>query len=178
MLISAEQFAEKIKSLPPTQNKMEGIDNFVNAIAEFMNQMQAGDSGLPGIFTLNNAAMVSILAQQQPVADDSWINNFVSAFSAGCSLATIAPGTAIDPSWVGSGGFDVATVPSAPTTIVTLSTAIAAMPQLLKNVNSESNPPLPLAKAIRDTALSFTFNCIGLGPPPTLTPIPIPLSAK
>jgi len=142
-----------------------------------MNQVQASPLGTPGILTMNEPVMVSILMTQQPVANSSWISGFASAFEAGLLASVITPGTVTNPAWIGSGSLDILTLPSGAATIVTIPAAKAALTASLQMVTSSNSPPMPLAQAIHDATLLLQFTCIGLGPPPVFPPIPIVLSA-
>jgi len=178
MLGTAQDLKSALLALEPTKDKTQGITKFVGVISSFMNKVQGGPLGSPGIFTFNDAAMIAILMTQQPVKDNSWIPTFASAWEAGCIAAVIAPGTVTNPVWIGSGTKDVATLPTAAATITTLSAAKALLTAGLASVGPTSDAPLPLANAIRNATLAFVFNCIGLGPPPPLTPIPVPTPAE
>ena len=177
MLPSADTLKQNILSLKPTKNSIEGITAFVEVIADFMNLVQAGPTGSTGIFTFNNSAMISIMETMKPVKDNSWIANFANAWEAGVSGGIISPGTVTDPTWIGSGNKDIETLPSASATIINITSAKAHLISNLSNINI-SNAPLPFATAIRNATLIFQFNCIGLGSPPSFTPIPIVFSAQ
>jgi hypothetical protein len=177
MLPTASSFKDSLLALSPTKDQAEGVNNFVNAVADFSNQVQAGSTGTPGILTFGNSAMVAILLTQHPVKDSSWIMPFANAWEAGILASVITPGTVTGPAWIGS-VVDVDTLPSAADTITTLSAAKAILISGLGNVAPTSDAPLPLATAIRNATLALTFNCIGLGAPPDFTPIPIPIPAE
>jgi len=178
MLVSAADLKTAFLALSPTTNSTEGVTAFVGVVANFMDQVQAGPTGTPGIFTLNQSVMIPLILAMPPVSDDSWISNFVSAWQTSVSASTITPGTVTESVWVGSGGLDIATLPSAATTITTIAAAAATLESGLNLVGAASDQTLQLATAIRDATLAFVFNCIGLAAPPPLTPIPIPLSAE
>jgi len=178
VLPSAEDFKNSILALTPTKDASAGVKAFVKVVADFTNTVQGGPTGTPGILTFGNSAMEAILLTMQPVKDSSWIMPFANAWEAGILTSVIAAGTVSEPVWIGSGGFDIATLPSAAATITTIPVAKALLIVELANVVGNSDAPLPLAKAIRDATLALIFNVIGLGPPPTFTPIPIPVSAQ
>lgn len=178
MLPTESDFADSLAALAPTKDQSSGVDAFVTAISDFTNQLQAGPTGLPGILTFGNAAFKTALLTMQPVADNSWISNFANVWEAGINTSIITPGTVTEPVWIGSGGLDVATLPSATATITTIAAAKAVLISGLASVVPTSGKPIPLATALRNATLALTFTCIGLGSPPTLTPIPIPISAE
>jgi hypothetical protein len=150
-----------------------GVTAFVNVIATFTNQVQAGSAGTSGIFTFGNAAMISILLTQQPVSDNSWAPKFANAWQAGILAGTIAPRTVTNAKWLVS-DVDTLTVASPAVTITNVSAAKAALEASLLSITATPDSPLPLATAIRNATLSFTFNCIGIGGT-ILTPVTIPL---
>jgi len=176
MLPSYTVLAHNILNLSPTTSANTGMTNLTAQIADFMNQVQAA-GGEPGIFALAQSVVVAALAALPPVSDNSWINGFANAFEAGVTAAIITPGTVTNAAWIGSSGIDVNTLPSA-STITTIAAAKAQLISDLANVTSSNNPPYPLAQAISDATLKFIFLCIGLGPPPTFVPIPLPLAAE
>ena len=177
MLPGVDTLVNNLLALKPTTDKVQGIQNFVAVVAAYTNQVQAGSDGTPGIFTFNQPAMVAGLMSQQPVADNSWISNFVSAWRAGVLAATITPGTVTDPSWLGS-VTDTLTSAAVESTIPNVGAAAAALTSGLNSVSAQNNPPRPLAQALHDAVASFEFLCIGLGPPPTLAPIPKTFGAQ
>ena len=177
MLPSVSTLSNNILNLPITSNKNEGVANFVTVIANFMNQIQAGSSGSPGILTFGNEAMISVLLQQNVVGNNSWVTNFVNAWQQGILAGTITPGTVTNPAWITS-AVDVATLSSPGSTITTLSEATDILNSELLSISYKNNPPMPLAQAIYDAAMQLSFTCIGLGPPPSSAPIPIPFSAQ
>ena len=177
MLPSAEDLKRSLLNLAPTKDAVSGVKAFVKVIADFSNQIQGGPLGTPGILTFGNEAMEAILLTMQPVKDDSWIIPFSNSWEAGILTSIIASGTVTNPIWLGS-IVDVATLPSAAATILTLPAAKAVLIAELANVKPDSNAPLPLATAIRDATLALVFNAIGLGAPPTFTPIPVPTPAQ
>ncbi len=174
-LASADTLDQAILALKPSANKDSAIRAFVAVIANFMNQVQAGPTGSPGILTVNQNAFYNAFVTQQPVANNSWIDNFADAWYQGVAQGTITPGTVSNPAWTSS-GVDVATSSSPVTTIITLASAKAQLENELASATFGNNPALPFATAIRDATLAFTFLCIGLGP--SSVPIPIPINAE
>lgn len=178
MLESQDALAAQLLALPPVKDQLQGVTNFVNVIANFTNQVQAGSSGSVGILTFSNAAMIAILMTQQPVGDNSWIPKFADAWYAGVASGTITPGTVTDATWDVS-IVDIDTSPSPAATITTLSAAKSLLMSELAQVVPTQTAPILMAKAIRDATLAFTFLCIGLKkPPPTGTDFPISFPAQ
>jgi hypothetical protein len=178
VLPTAESFANSLLALTPTTDPVEGITKFVQAVAAFTNQVQAGPTGTPGILTFGNAAMIAAILAMQPVQDSSWIAPFVNAWQSGILTSIIAPGTVTDAVWLGSGSLDTETLPSAAATITTIPAAAAVLTSELATIIPVAGAPIQFATAIRDATLALTFNCIGLGTPPALVPIPILFPAQ
>jgi hypothetical protein len=178
MLSSADDLKASLLALKPTKDSSQGIKAFVGVIADFMSKIQGGPLGTPGILTFGSSAMEAILMTMQPVSDSSWISKFADAFEAGLLTSIITPGTITNPVWLGSGGLDILTLPSGAATIITIPVAKALLVSGLASVGPTSDAPLPLATAIRNAALALVFLAIGLGPPPTFIPTPIPTSAQ
>lgn len=177
MLPPVSTLASNILALPTTTSANAGMTQFVGVIAAHMNQVQGGPTGTPGIFTLGNAAMIALLAAMPPVADNSWIVSFANAMEAGILTGIITPGTVTNPAWLGSGNVDAVTLPSTVATILTIPLAKATLIAALASATASNNPPVPFAQAIQSATLAFIFTCIGLGPPPTFLPTPIPTPA-
>lgn len=177
-LPSVTSLKNDILALSPTTNQVQGVTDFVNVVANFTNQVQAGSGGTPGILIFGNTAMISILLTQVPVSDNSWISTFVNAWQAGITTSVITPSTVTNAAWTGSGNKDTNTSPSAATTIPTIAAAAAVLTAQLANVVPDSTAPLALAQALSDATLALSFICIGLGPGPSFTPIPITFPAQ
>lgn len=177
MLPSASSLKNDLSNLPSASGPADGSVNFVGAISAFMNQVQGGPLGTPGIFALMDAAMIAIMSTLTPTSGDAWKSTLADAWEAAVLAAIITPATVTNPTWIGSGGKDVLTLPAAPASIPTLSAAKAVLVASLASVGPTDDAPLPLASAFRDATLAFVFNCIGLGPPPAFPPIPIPTPA-
>lgn len=170
MLPSVSTLNNNILALQPVGVEITGITNLVNVIAAFMNQMQAGPTGTPGIFTYNNAAAIALLSSLPNVGDNSWVINFANGIHAGSTGAILVPGTVTAPAWTAS---VVDVLPPVNTTIA------AALPVLISGLNNcsySNNPAMPMAQAISDYAKAFTFLCTGLVLAPPGPPIPLPLS--
>jgi len=178
MLPPSATLSAAIAAIPPSTNKNQGVESLVSAISAHVNQVQAGANGTPGIFTLANAAMEDVIKDMEPVADNSWVYNFADAFEAGVVSGVITPSTVTDPTWTGSGSLDVNTLPSASATITTIADAKAQLISDLLLVAAGNTAPLPVADALHQAVLKFTFNCIGLGSPPAFPPIPLPFNAQ
>ena len=175
MLAPASTLNSAILALSPSADKDAAIHAFVAVIASYMNQVQGGPLGSPGILTVNQNAMYNAFVTQVPVADSSWIANFAEAWYEGVAQGTITPGTVANPAWTSS-GVDIATLTDPMTTITTLNSAKSLLESELASATYGNNPALPFATAVRDATLAFTFTCIGLGP--LGVPIPIPTSAE
>lgn len=177
MLPPVPVLANNILALPTTTSALTGMTNFVGVISAFMNQVQGGPLGTPGIFTLGNPAMIALLAAMPPVADNSWIVSFANAMETGILTGLITPATVTNPVWLGSGTKDTVTLPTPVATITTIALAKATLIAELASATASNNPPVPFAQAIKDCTMAFIFTCIGLGPPPTFLPTPIPTPA-
>ncbi len=175
MLPTAESLKDSLLALSPSSDPVSAVNAFVKVIADFTAKAQGGPLGIPGIITFGNAAMASLLLAMPPVMDNSWIVPFANAWQAGILASIITPGTITNPIWIGS-TVDVATLPSAAATILTLPAATAILISGLASVVPDSNAPLPLATAIRDATLALVFNAIGLGA--LEVPIPVPTAAQ
>ena len=176
MLPSANELKSKIVALSPTTDATAGGMAFANVIGDFTNKIQAGPTGSPGIVTFSVSVMAPLLAAMKPVSDNSWTSSFSNAWKTAMEASLITPGTVINPIWIGSGGSDIATLPSAAATIISLSAAAELMTSGLLEVASASDQPLQLAIAIYNATASLTFLCIGLSSPPTFIPVPLPIS--
>lgn len=171
MLPSVSSLNNQILALPPTLSSSAGATQFINVIAAFLNQMQAGPTGSPGIFTYSNAPAIAALTLLQPVGDNSWINNFANAIHSGSTAASLIAGTVTDPAWTASA------VDTFPPTIITLSSALSTLISDLASVTALNNPAMPMAQAISNYAQAFTFQCTGLvttGGPPAPLPLTFP----
>jgi len=169
MLPSVSDLNNKFLALPPTNSGIEGVTQFVKVVADFMNQMQAGSGGTPGIFTYNNAVAIALLLTLQEVSDNSWIIPFANAIHAGSSAAILASGTVTNPAWTASLK-DVL-----PPVNMGLAAALPVLISGLQNVTSSNNPAMPMAQAISDYAKAFIFLVTGLVLAPPGPPIPLPL---
>lgn len=175
MLAPASTLNSAILALPFTDSKIGGVTQFVNTICDYMEQVQGGALGSVGILTMNRSVMIAQFLTQNPVNDNSWINNFAEAWYEGVAQGTIAPGTVANPAWTTS-AVDIATSSDPTVTITTLTSAKSQLESELASVSYSNNPALPFAEAIRDATLAFTFLCIGLGP--LSVPIPISINAE
>ena len=178
MLASAESFANDILTLMPTNNVVQDVTNFVIKVGNFCNQVQAGDTGMVGILTFGNQAMIDAILSMQPVSDNSWVEPFVDAFIDGLSTSIISAGTVMDIAWLGSGKLDAATLPIATVTLTTIPLSKASLTASLLSAVPTSGPPIQFANAIRNAMLQLVFLCVGLGVGPTFTPIPLPFNAE
>jgi hypothetical protein len=178
MLPSVNILSNNLLALSPTLIPLTGATAFVGVIADYMNQVEAHPGGSVGIFALANEIVIPLIVAMPPVSDNSWIPVFANALQAGILAAIITPGTVTNPLWLGSGTKDVATLPTGAATITTIPAATAALISALASATAGNNPAIPFAQAINDCTLQFIFTCIGLGAPPALPPIPIPLGAE
>lgn len=178
MLPSQTTLANNILALSPTTDEVAGLTSLVGVLADFMNQVQGGADGTVGIFTLDNPTVIAALSTLAPVDDNSWVAAFTTAFLSGVTAGVITPGTVTNSAWIGSGDKDTQTSPSAASTITTLSAFESTLMAGLNSATAENNPPQLFAGAFRDSTLEFQFECIGLGSPPVLPPIPIMIAAE
>lgn len=169
MLPSVSSLNNQILALQPVGVEVTGITNLVNVIATYLNQMQGGPTGAPGIFTYNNAAAIAALESLPNVADNSWITPFANGIHAGTTAAILVPGTITSPAWT------VSAVDIGPVSIPTLSAALSALEGALGSVTSSNDPAMPLAQAINIYALAFTFLTIGISGT-IVSPVPLPLT--
>jgi hypothetical protein len=170
MLPSVSSLNSQILALSPNSSESSAMTNLVNVIAAFLNQMQAGATGSPGIFTYNNSAAISAMSSLPNAADSSWVSSFANGVHAGATAATLAPGTVVSPAWTASG------VDTLPPTNTGLSAALSVLVSGLNNCTYSNNPAMPMAQAISDYAKAFTFLCTGLVLAPPGPPIPLPLT--
>jgi len=169
MLPSPGSLSSDLLTLPEELSSHQAAVNFVAKVAAFMNQVQAGPTGTPGIFTFNNASAVSGIEALTPVLDNSWIVGFANALHSGSTAATLTPGTVSSPTWTSSG------VDVLPPTITTLPAALGVLIAGLGSVTSSNNPPMPLAQAISNYTLAFVFQCTGFEATDG-GPVPVPLT--
>lgn len=174
MLASVDSLNQQLLALPPVDTPTAGATQFVNCIADYMDRLQAGPTGSPGIFTFLRPAAIAAIMALPPVKDNSWITNFANAIHLGATGATLTSGTVVNPTWTASG------VDVLPVVNTGLSAALATLISGLQPITSENNPAMPMAQAINGYAKSFTFLCTGLvaassGPP---TPLPLTFSAE
>lgn len=174
-LASASVLRTAIEDMPETDNLVIGMTNFADVIGDYMDDVQAGSLGSPGIFTLNRSVFVTNLITLTPVANDSWISNFADAWEAAVNASTITANTVTDPATWTASTTDTNTSSSASTTITTIASAKATLVSALDSATWDNDPALPFAEAIRDATLAFTFNTIGVALPST--PIPVSRSA-
>lgn len=170
MLPSVNSLSNDLLALPPTLSSLEGATNFINVVAAFMDQLQAGSGGTPGIFTYTKPPAIALLLALPPVNDNSWIPNFANAIHAGSTAAILAPGTVTNSAWTASG------VDVLPPVNTGIATALPVLISGLSNVTSSNNPPMPLAQAISDYTKAFTFLVTGLVLAPPGPPVPLPLT--
>ena len=174
MLPSVSDLNDKFLALPPTASGIEGVTQFVKVVADFMNKMQAGSGGTPGIFTYNNSVAIALLLVLPEVEDNSWIIPFANAIHAGSSAAALSPGTVMNPAWTAS-VMDVL-----PPANIGLAAALPVLISGLQKVSSSNNPAMPMAQAFSDYAKAFIFLVTGLvlAPPGPPIPLPLPFPAK
>ena len=168
-LPSVSSLNNQLLALPPTLSSHEGATQFVNVIADYINQVQAGPTGSPGILTYTRPPAIAAIEALPPVIDNSWIPNFAAAVHLGVTSGILTPGTVTDPAWTAS------VVDVLPPVIITLPAALAVLTAGLAPVTSGNNPAMPMAQAIHDYALAFTFLCTGLALALPAPPIPVPL---
>jgi hypothetical protein len=169
MLPSVDSLKQQFLSMPEAFTPIDGATHFVNIIGNYMDQVQAGPTGSPGIFTYLRPPVIAAIAALPPVKDNSWIVQFANAIHLGALGAILVPGTVTLPAvWL------VSVVDTLPPVITTLDAALAVLIGSLANVTSANNPPQPLAQAIHDYISAFIFLCTGIGGT-VITPVPIPV---
>lgn len=172
MLPSAADLRDQLKTLPPTLSSHDAAVNFINIVGDFMDQVQGGPTGVPGIFIYNRPPAIALIEALPPVIDNSWITNFANAIHSGTTSATLVPGTVTSPAWTASGTDTVS-----PPTITNLAGALSLLVSELPSVTWSNDPPMPLAQAIYDYTSFFIFLCTGLvliGGVPTPLPLTFP----
>lgn len=170
MLASVSSLNSQLLALPPVDTSIAGATQFVNCIADYMDKVQGGSTGAPGIFTFLRPPVIAAIMVLPPVADNSWIPNFANAIHLGATGAILVPGTITSPAWTAS------IVDIGPVSIITLASALSTLISGLQNVTSGNNPAMPMAQAIHDYAMAFTFLTTGLVLAPPGPPIPLPLT--
>jgi len=183
MVNSLQIWVDKLLQLQPQSSAEDGARNLGNYLKEQMDKVQAGPTGVEGIFHFDVDMFVSTLIASgfNPTSSMDWVPKISSAWYAASAGNTITPSTVTDPAWTISIK-DTNTVPVGATTILTLSSAKTMLENELQEVTfSGGKEPSAVyeafAKSFRDSLLSFVFNCIGIaGPPPT--PLPIPKNAQ
>lgn len=186
MLKPLATWAERFANIPPTDSPSKGSLAFATVLGGLMNDVQGGPTGSPGIFTFAAPVFANGLSSLSPSGGTGWVSTLSQAWMSACQASVITPGTVTNPAWAAS-GVDVATSPSAASTIGTISAATALLKSGLMEVAElfqQKNPdpalvlkaPENMAKAFRNGTLAFVFTCIGLAPglPPFPVSIPIP----
>ncbi len=174
-LASVDSLNQQLLALPYTLSSQQGATDFVNCIADYMNQVQGGPTGTPGIFTYLRPPAIAAIQVLPPVIDNSWIINFANAIHLGTVGATLTPGTVTSPSWTAS-----ITDTFAPPVNTGAAAALPVLISGLQPVTSGNNPAKPMAQAIHDYTLAFIFLCTGtvLAPPGPPIPLPLPFPAQ
>lgn len=175
MLPPVSALNSAILGLTPLANQHTALVNFVNVIADHMDQVQAAGGG-PGILTVNRPVFVAQLETQAPTADSSWIPNFGLAWFMGVAQGTIAPGTVSNGAWSGGSSVDILTPGNGAGAIPNLSAARAVLEAGLANVKGDNSAAMPMAQAIQDGTLAMIFLCIGLSAGGSPVPVPCPAS--
>jgi hypothetical protein len=170
MLPSVSTFSNTLLALSPVDVSLAGATQFIGAVASFINQVQAGPTGSPGILTYGESAAIAAMQSLPPVNDNSWITGFASAIHVGTTTGILVPGTVTSPAWTAS------LVDVDPPVIITSAIALSTLISGLSSVTSSNNPPVPMAQAISNYALALTFQCTGLALAPPGPPIPVPLT--
>lgn len=163
-----------INSLSPTNDQAAGMAALGGVIANYMDQVQAGPLGSPGILTFNSSEFATQLGALPTVDDTSWITGFASAWETALLASTITPSTVSDPATWPVSSTDTLTASSPSSTITTISTAKSTLISGLGSATPDNNPPEPFAQAIHDAILQFQFNTIGVAGTPS-SPVPTPV---
>lgn len=166
--------AQAIYDIPRTTSKINGVTNLVNAIGDYMDQMQA-DGGSPTIFKLNRPAMIGILMQQHPVANNSWVIRFANGWEAGVNGAQITPGTVPNGAWSDSGGKDTETKSIGSGAILNVGAGKSVLITNLYKVIPTIRLPIEMALAVHLATLTLMYENIGLK---DKSPFPIPAKAS
>lgn len=169
MLISINELNSQILSLKPVLSRQAGATQFVNLVANFINKVQAGPTGVPGILTYSNSIAILAIENLPEVVDMSWVINFANAIHLGVIHGSLLQGTVTDSSWTYSN------VDTYTPIITNLSSALSTLISGLQIVTYKDNPAIPMATAIYNYAKSFTFQCTGLVSDSPSPPIPLPL---
>lgn len=174
MLPSVSSLNSQLLALPPVITSEAGATQFVNIIGDYIDQVQGGPLGTPGILTYLRPPVISAIQSIRPVADSSWITNFANAIHLGSTGATLIPGTITDPAWTAS------SVDIGPVSIITLPAALSTLISGLNQVTYNNNPAMPLAQAIHDYVIAFTFQTTGLMiiPGPSVAPLTLTFPAQ
>lgn len=174
-LASVDSLNHQLLSLPPTLSSLEGATQFINCIADYMDKVQAGPTGSPGIFTYLRPPAIAAILSLPPVIDNSWIVNFANAVHLGTTGAILVPGTVTFAAWTASITDTFATPVN-----TTMAAALPVLVSGLQPVTSANNPAMPMAQAIHDYTLIFNFLCTGtvLAPPGPPIPLPLPFPAQ
>lgn len=170
MLPSVSSLNDQLLALPPTMSAHEGAVQFIDVVANYINQVQAGPTGSPGILTYTRPPAVAAIEALPPVIDNSWIPNFAAAVHLGVTAGILTPGTVTDPAWTAS------TVDVLTPVIINLPAGLATLIGALPPVTSGNNPAMPMAQAIHDYAFSFIFLCTGFALALPAPPVPVPLT--
>lgn len=165
-----------IEALNPSGDPLSAMTAFAGVIADYMDLVQAGPTGLPGILIFDRATFATQLAALPPVSDTSWIDGVASAWEAAVLTSVIVPGTVTDAATWTISSVDSNTLPSAAASILTIPVAKSALTAGLAAATSDNNPPEPMAQAFHDAVSAFQFNTIGVAIPGV--PVPVPRGAQ
>jgi hypothetical protein len=170
--------ADALFALPKTMSKADGVKNFVDKIGDYMDELQAGPTGSPGIFKLNRPVMVAQLMSVTPVNDKSWVSKLSNAWAAGVAQATITPGTVTvpPPTWIGSGNVDSETLPIGASTITTIPAGKDIMDGILMTATPTMKSPIIIARAVHNATIALSFTCIGKSL--LMVDVPLPFLAQ
>jgi hypothetical protein len=174
MLPSADSLNQQLLNLPEETDRMQAATNFINVVGDFIDMVQAGPTGSPGIMTYTRPPAIQMIAALPEAKDQSWITNFAQAIHSGSTAAILVPGTVNFPAWTAS------SVDVLPPVNLGLGAALGVLMSGLQPVTSDNNPAMPLATAIYNYALAFKFLCTGLMlvPPGAPVPLPLPFTAE
>lgn len=174
-------------NLKPTLLPSVAAANLSREVGKLMNKVQpdvAGPQLYNGqIFTFNEPVFMGLLLLLTPTQGNEWATKISDAWFAACSASVITPSTVTDATTWTSSSTDVATLPSAISTITTLSTCKEALKASLLQCTMSSSTSEEsrekFAKAFREATLKFSFTLIGLKLVGTVpTPYPQTFSAK
>ena len=142
-----------------------------------MANIQAGDTGAPGILVFNAPLYGALMAAMPPDPTDAAWQPLLATYWLTAMLASVVvPGTVVDPATWTISVVDVATLPTAAASVPTASVAFAKLTSgfYAAKKDSDPKPPKGIAKAYHEAFLELQFLCIGIALV-GIVPTPVPL---